>query len=224
MSYKAIIFDMDGTIITSENAWKRACHHLLTKYTNLDTQECETVLSLLKGGSLLTSCTYIAKTFNTTATIEELMQEKKDFAFNEFHKELAFIEGFDNFHKKLLLKNLKSAIATNASLPEVTKILEHLPLKTFFNEHIYTVDHVFKIAKPKPDVYLYAAQQLDIDPAYCIAIEDSAHGINAAKAAGMYCIGINTGKNRSAIAHAHEIIEHYDEIDLEKLLNNKKST
>lgn len=220
MSYKAIIFDMDGTIISSENVWQRASFHLLTKYTNLDPQECETVLSFLKGGSLLTSCTYIAKTFNTTATVEELMQEKKDFAFNEFHKELKLIDGFDNFHKKLISKNLKSAIATNASLPEVVKILEHIPLKTFFNEHIYTVDHVFKIPKPKPDVYLYAAEQLNVDPNLCIAIEDSAHGINAAKAAGMYCIGINTGKNRSVIAHAHEIIEHYDEIDLERLLHS----
>ena len=221
MNYKAIIFDMDGTIISSENVWQRATLHILKKHTNLDSQECDSLLPLLKGGSLLTSCTYIAKTFNTTATVEQLMQEKKEFAFNEFHKELTLIEGFDNFHKKLLLKNLKSAIATNASLPEVVKILEHIPLKTFFNEHIYTVDHVFKIAKPKPDVYLYAAQQLGVDPIHCIAIEDSAHGINAAKAAGMYCIGINTGKNRAAIAHAHEIIEHYDEIDLEKLLHSK---
>lgn len=219
MNYKAIIFDMDGTIINSENVWKKATHHILKKHTNLDDEECTTLLSFLQGGSLLTSCSYIAKTFNTKASVEELMHEKKEFAFNEFQKELSLIEGFDNFHKKLIANNLKSAIATNASMPELIKILEHIPLKNFFNEHIYTVDHVFKIAKPKPDVYLYAAKQLDVDPRLCIAIEDSAHGINAAKAAGMYCIGINTGKNRSAIAHADEIIEHYDEIDLNKLLN-----
>ncbi len=220
MSYKAIIFDMDGTIISSENVWERASKYILNKHTSLDDQECSTVLSLIKGGSLLTSCTYIAKTFNTKATPEQLMQEKKDFAFNEFHQ-LQLIEGFDNFHKKLTLLNLKSAIATNASLSEITKVLEHIPLKNFFNEHIYTVDHVFKIAKPNPDVYLYAAKQLDVNPVHCIAIEDSAHGINAAKAAGMYCIGINTGKNKAAIAHADEIIEHYDEIDLDKILKNK---
>lgn len=220
MNYKAIIFDMDGTIISSENVWQRASFYILKKHTNLDDQECQNLLSFLKGGSLLVSCSYIAKTFNTQASVEQLMQEKKEFAFNEFHKELSLIEGFDDFHKKLVKKNLKSAIATNASLPELIKILEHIPLKNFFNEHIYTVDHVFKIAKPKPDVYLYAAHQLNIDPKDCIAIEDSAHGINAAKAAGMYCIGINTGKNRSAIAHADMIIDHYNEIDLNKLLHD----
>ncbi|MBI2344709.1 HAD family phosphatase [Candidatus Dependentiae bacterium] len=223
MNYKAIIFDMDGTIISSENVWKKAAHHIIKKHTTLDDNECETLLAFLKGGSLLISCSYIAKTFNTKATVEQLMEEKKEFAFNEFHKELSLIEGFNLFHKKLVEKNLKSAIATNASLPELIKILEHIPLKDFFNEHIYTVDHVFKIAKPKPDVYLYAAKQLDIDPKFCIAIEDSAHGINAAKAAGMYCIGINTGKNRSAISHADEIVEHYNEIDLDKLLHESKS-
>lgn len=220
MKFQAIIFDMDGTIITSENIWGQATKIILKRHANLSDEECESVMPLLKGGSLLTTCSYIHTTFNTKASISQLMQEKKEHAFRQFHDQIKLIDGFDRFHKKLIQQNLKSAIATNASLPEVNKILEYIPLHTFFNKHIYTVDHVFKRAKPKPDVYLHAAQQLDISPEFCIAIEDSTHGVTAAKAAGMYCIGINTGKNRAAIAHADEIIEHYDEIDLEKLLKN----
>jgi len=218
MSFQAIIFDMDGTIITSENIWEQSSRIILKKHTNLSDEECDSLLPFLKGGSLLTTCSYIQKTFNTQASVEQLMKEKKEYAFRQFHEKIELIEGFDRFHTKLIQENLKCAIATNASLPELNKILEYIPLHNFFDKHMYTVDHVFKRAKPKPDVYLHAAQQLDVSPEFCIAIEDSVHGISAAKAAGMYCIGINTGKNRAALSQADEIIEHYDEINLEKLL------
>jgi HAD superfamily hydrolase (TIGR01509 family) len=222
MKFQAIIFDMDGTIITSENIWEQSSRTILKKHTNLSDEECESLLPMLKGGSLFTTCSYIHKTFNTQASVEQLMQEKKEYAFRQFHDQIKLIEGFDRFHAKLTQENLKSAIATNASLSELNKILEYIPLHTFFDKHMYTVDHVFKRAKPRPDVYLHAANQLNISPEFCIAIEDSTHGVTAAKAAGMYCIGINTGKNRSAISHADEIIEHYDEINLEKLLKNEE--
>ena len=59
---------------------------------------------------------------------------------------------------------------------------------------------------------------LEIDPKHCIAVEDSAHGITAAKAAGMFCIGINTGMDRNAISHADHIIDAYDDLDIESLI------
>lgn len=218
MKYKAIIFDMDGTIISTESIWEQASKQLLKKHGNLSEQDCHAILPQLKGASLYTTCAYIKKTFNPLVTIEELMEEKKTFAFTRFKNQIQLIDGFDRFHKAVTDLNLKSAIATNASQPELDEILTHLPLDAFFKGHMYTVDRVFKIPKPQPHIYLYAAQQLNISPSECIAIEDSAHGITAAKAAGMLCIGINTGKDRSALARADIIIEHYDEINLETLL------
>ncbi|MBP9765178.1 HAD family phosphatase, partial [Candidatus Babeliales bacterium] len=91
-------------------------------------------------------------------------------------------------------------------------------LDRFFKHHIYTIDRVNKQAKPKPDVYLFAAEQLGVQPDECIAIEDSAHGIAAAKAAKMFCIGINTGNDKHSLTQADLIIDSYNEIDLKKLL------
>ena len=65
---------------------------------------------------------------------------------------------------------------------------------------------------------MHTAKQLDLDPSECIAIEDSFHGIQAARSAGMLCIGINTAKKPELIKNSHFIIDGYDEIRLEELL------
>ena len=80
---------------------------------------------------------------------------------------------------------------------------------------------VNKVCKPNPDIFLHAAKSIGVDPKDCIVIEDSVHGIQAAKAAGMYCIAINTGNDRHLLGQADEIVDCYKQIDLDKLLHSK---
>lgn len=218
MKYKAIIFDMDGTIISTESVWSVVEKQLLKKYGNLSEQECLAILPLMKGASLYTSCKYIKDTFSPEESLEEILEMKQQLAFKAFENNISFIEGFDTFHKKLTDKNLVSAIATNSNQKSLDVISEQIALQKFFDQHIYSIDIVNKIPKPKPDIYLHAAQQLGVPPEQCIAIEDSATGIAAAKAAKMFCIGINTGNDRNTLSQADLIVDSYDEIDLESLL------
>ncbi len=218
MKFKAIIFDMDGTIINSENLWSESSLHMLkVKGKVKEDKECKKILSELKGASLYTTCAFIKMTYNTLESVEELIQQKEDFVFKNFASLVSFIDGFEQFHHKISKQGMRSAIATNATLSTLEYTTKHFPLSKFFNEHIYCIDHVNKKPKPEPDVFLYAADMIDMQPQECVVIEDSAHGIAAAKAAGMFCIGINTGKNKQALSQADIIVEHYDEIDLEKL-------
>ncbi|MBI2352886.1 HAD family phosphatase [Candidatus Dependentiae bacterium] len=217
MKYKAIIFDMDGTIINSEECWAQATLHLLMNKCNLSEKEALTFLPQFKGASSYSSCTFIKMAFQPKESIEQLIKEKDHYVFNNFAKLITFIKGFESFHKKITRLNIATAIATNAHQTALNKIKENVPLDQFFKEHIYCIDQVNKKAKPLPDVYLYAAQQLNIDPKDCIAIEDSSHGVAAAKAASMFCIGINSGNDRQALHQADLIVDHYDEIDLNKI-------
>lgn len=220
MKYKAIIFDMDGTIISTEHMWQTATQNILNIYSShLDEEKKNEIKIYLKGLALYESCKYIKKHSLQDVSVEEILEEKARQAHALYTSHgLSFIPYFPEFHAKIKMLNLKHAIATNATQETVHKTLTMLPLQNFFGEHIYNVDMVNRVCKPQPDIFLHAAKNIGIAPEDCIVIEDSAHGIKAAKAAGMYCIAINTGKDRHLLGQADEIVDCYTEINLDKLL------
>ncbi len=222
--YKAIIFDMDGTIIDSNGVWHTVTHNFITsKKRDVTIEELDVVQKEIKGLALIASCAIIKNTFNLQEPVEALIEEKTGHAVAIYKDALTFIPGFKEFFKEVEKHNLKVAIATNAEDITLGLTTTSLQLDNFFGEHIYNITHVNNVYKPYPDIYLYAAQRIGIAPEECIAIEDSTHGVNAAVAAGMFCIGINTGNDTHALRHAHMIVDNYNEIDLEKLLYKKET-
>lgn len=219
MKYKAIIFDMDGTIVDSEWIWQEAGHELIRRRNiSLSDEKIAELNMLLRGGALKNSCTVIKEFAGLSDPVEELIQEKMIVARDLYANGIRFINGFLDFHTLATQKDLKLAIATNGTADFVSITDKVLDLTKLFGKHLYNMSHVSR-PKPHPDVYLYAAKQLDIAPEQCIAIEDSAHGIHAAKEAGMFCIGINTSKNAELLQQAHLIINEFHEIPLENLLH-----
>lgn len=223
MKYKAIIFDMDGTIIDSEHIWKQTTKDVIeSKGISLTEQEHEEINNKAKGLALRASCELIKKETGLAHDVEELILEHKKRAMDLFEQGVKFIRGFQEFHNRVIEKKLKTGIATNADDHTIEKTDNHLNLKQYFGEHIYGISHVNYVHKPSPDLYLHVAKQLQIDPKDCVAIEDSAHGVKAAVTAGMFCIGINTAGDKNQLKEAHIIVDGYDEICLYRLLKIKK--
>jgi beta-phosphoglucomutase-like phosphatase (HAD superfamily) len=84
------------------------------------------------------------------------------------------------------------AIASSGSLEGLERKLRRTGLWDLFAPHIYSADHVAH-AKPAPDLFLHAAAALDVAPVGCLVLEDSIHGVTAARAAGMTVWGFIGG-------------------------------
>jgi len=219
MKFKAIIFDLDGTIADNGTLWKDATQNLLTiRGIKISDQEMAKIDEQLCGIGMLGSCSFLKEKFKLKEPIEQLIAEKKQQASALYAQNLRFISGFEQFYKKVAEYKLKTAVATSSARETLVTAKTELKLDRFFGSHIYDIALVGNKAKPDPAVYLYAAEKIGIAPKDCFAIEDSPVGITAAQQAGIFCIGINTAGIPQAIKHADIVINSYDEIDLEALL------
>lgn len=222
MNYKAIIFDMDGTIVQTGGVWDKVVAQLLAKRGISYTDDMYQALRHTTGMELEESCVFIKEVAGLKDNPSALATEWRAQVLQLHEAEpITFVEGFHEFHRSTQEHKLATGLATNACNTSFQCTAQRMKLDTYFGKHMYNISHVNQVGKPNPAIYLHTAQQLAVDPKDCIAIEDSAHGIQAALNAGMLCIGITTSGNPDQTRNAHIIIDHYNEIDLPKLLYTK---
>lgn len=104
-------------------------------------------------------------------------------------------------------------ICSNGSRAEVHSVLDRLDggkIKPFF--HKVTTREDVAQGKPSPEGYLNTAAYLGVDPKHCLVIEDTQHGLQAAKSAGMHAIGIATTHDASFLTLADFAGSGYPEI------------
>jgi len=216
MPVRAIIFDLDGTILDTEILWQKAATHLLTVRGITPT---EGFLQSVLGATVKQSCEISKKAHNLPDALEVLMQEMFTHFLELYSKQPKFIQGFQDFFKKVAQHHLRVAVATNTTQDILAQIHTDPSLQSLFGKHIYTPESVANKGKPFPDLYLHAAAQLGLTPDECLVIEDSVPGITAAKRAGMRCIRIDTHRTPGILAGEDCVVAGYAQIPLEHLLS-----
>lgn len=226
MKFQAAIFDMDGTIILTEEIWQQSAIKLIEKKCtlSLSSEEKNSIIIQLAGSGLEHSARIIQQaqqkfcaSSQKETSLEEIMEEYKLLTVQSYSPNIPFVSGFKAFHNKLTTHNIPTAIATNCPIDILQATDRILNLRQYFSNHMYSVSQINNVCKPNPAIYLYAAQKLGVDPKKCVAFEDSIPGITAAKAAGMYCVGIKNHKHPEFVQDADIYIDSYDHIDFSKL-------
>ena len=185
---KALIFDLDGVIVTTEHnhfiAWKRTANSL-----GIDFEEEHN--ELLKGVSRVDSLKKIlelgAKTISTEE-FNELLISKNDFYVDSIQdlNQTDLLPGVLSLLQEAKSKGIKLGIGSSSK--NANFILKLLKIDHFFDVVIdgNGVEH----PKPHPEVFLNGAKALNLAPTECIVFEDAASGITAAKAGGFITIAV----------------------------------
>ena len=190
MSQYGFLFDLDGVIVDTAKyhflAWKRLADELDIPFTEQDNER-------LKGVSRMASLEIILEIGNRTMTEDEkqaLCQRKNDW-YVEYIKKLEkseLLPGVENFLKQAHAAGIK--IALGSASKNSPLILDRLGITELFDA---VVDGTrVSRAKPDPEVFVTGAEDLGIDPEYCVVFEDAVAGVQAAHNAGMKAVGIGS--------------------------------
>lgn len=182
---KAAIFDMDGTLVDSMWIWEKIDETFLQK-RNIPLPH--NLKDEIEKFSFEETAYYFKSTFNLDESIEEIMQEWHDIAFDYYKTKVTLKSGAKRFLLLLKSMGIKIALATSNSKELLETALKANNIYEYFDV-ITRTDEVDR-GKNFPDVYLLTAKRLNIPPEHCIVFEDILAAVQGAKLAGMKVVGV----------------------------------
>ena len=190
--YKCGIFDLDGVLVDTAKyhylAWKQLAAQLGFEFT-LEQNEALKGVSRMRSLEILLADGGLTGKF-TDAEMEKLAAEKNEI-YVRYIRELKQEELFPGVVETFrAMKAADVKIALGSASKNASMILDRLQITPYFDA-IIDGTKVTK-AKPDPEVFLLAAQELGIAPCDCVVCEDSQAGIEAAKSADMLAVGVGT--------------------------------
>lgn len=189
---KAVIFDLDGVIVSTDElhylAWKHIADQEHIEFS-------KTINHRLRGVSRMDSLEIILENAKKTYSKQEkeALATKKNKYYIELLSSLSPKDILPNILE--LLNHLKDKgikIAIGSSSKNAKAILKQIKLYDIFDEVADGND--IKHSKPAPDVFLVAAKKLGVSPKHCVVVEDAVVGIEAAKAANMTAVAVFDAK------------------------------
>lgn len=192
----AALFDFDGVVVDTEpqysifwNAQGRKYHPNIHEFGRQ-----------IKGQTL-------TQIFDGYFKDEVEIQQQIIRELNEFEKSMKFefIPGVVSFLKELRAHQVKIAIVTSSNDQKMAHVYrEHPELKTWV-DRILTSD-MFTHSKPHPECFLLGAKVFDTEVDNCVVFEDSFHGLEAARRAGMKIVGLSTTNSYEAIKDKADVV------------------
>ena len=181
---EAVIFDLDGVLVDSEQRWNAAKEELVREAGGRWRDEAPTVMM---GMSSHEWSAYLHDELGVPMEVDAINREVVRRMLEDYRHELPLLPGASKAVHALAAR-WPLGLASSSNREVIDLVLERADFGDAFGAAVSSeeVDR----GKPAPDVYLETAARLDVAPARCVAIEDSSNGLRAAAAARMAVIAV----------------------------------
>jgi HAD superfamily hydrolase (TIGR01509 family) len=180
----AVVFDLDGVIVDSEQVWDDVREEYVRESGGTYTASATRDMMGMSSGEW---SRYLADELGVPGTPQEINAEVVRRMLDRYGEDPPLIDGAVEAVRRAAARwPLAIASSSNPELIEV--VLRAAGLRELFSVVVSSQEVAH--GKPAPDVYLEAAHRLGVEPARCVAVEDSHNGIRSAKAAGMTVVAV----------------------------------
>ena len=177
---KAVIFDLDGTLVDSMWMWKEIDIEFLSHYG----YDCPPELQKeIEGMSFSETAVYFKERFRLKESLEEIKDIWTEMSIDKYRHEVPLKPGAGEFLRHIDSLGIRAGIATSNGRKMVDAVMESLGIRPYFQ--VVTTACEVAAGKPAPDIYLKVAKDLGAAPLECLVFEDVPAGILAGKRAGM---------------------------------------
>ncbi|WP_300796181.1 HAD family phosphatase [uncultured Bacteroides sp.] len=185
----AALFDFDGVVMDTESQYTIYWNEIGRKYH----PDIENFGLLIKGQTL-------SQIYDRFFKGMEAEQAEITKGLNKFESEMKYeyVSGVVDFMKELREKGVKTAIVTSSNEKKMANVYSVHPELKNLVDRILTAE-MFTRSKPAPDCFLLGAEVFGTVADNCVVFEDSFHGLQAGKAAGMKVVGLSTTNSKEAI-------------------------
>lgn len=211
-----VIFDMDGVIIDSEPIHHKIEQEILIE---LGIHIPEAEHNQYIGTASIEMWTHIINVHQLDVSPHEIVTTNHQRYIQHLKslENLPVIEGVTCLIEHLNHSGKKLVLASSSAREQIELVLGGLNIRDYFHQVVSGAE--LPKSKPDPMIFLEAAALVGVSPAECIVIEDSQHGVTAAKAAGMKCIGFdNPNSCRQDLSQADFITSDFTDLDIDFIL------
>lgn len=207
---RTVIFDMDGVIIDTEPIHH---HAFFTQFAELGITVSDELYASFLGSSTRNVFQRLKQEFGLPQEVPALLLRKREL-FNKAFDEntgLDLLPGVRALIEDLQRHGVQMVLASSASKATITRVFNRFGLAPYFSHTVSGED--FAQSKPNPAIFLHAAELAQTPVTECIVIEDSANGVAAAKAAGIYCVGYASPHSAGQdLRLADQVIQDFSEL------------
>lgn len=205
---EAVVFDMDGVLVDSEQYWQE---HLAERIIPQTVPQEEITLDAVRGLNRHDIYDYLDTHYRTELTREEfdrLYGTMSDYVYRE---QATLLKNAEEFLSELKNRQQKVAIASSSPREWIDIVVDRFGIRDVFDV-IVSAEELSAPGKPDGSIYRHTAAELDCNPKACIAVEDTEHGIQAATAAGYYCIGFSQTRTIEREQVPADVVDNVDDL------------